>query len=192
MSEEPDISPELEEKLSEQAILQQALEETRHKASDYYDQLLRLRAEFDNFRKRSEREKADARMYGKQEVLMPILSLIDVFEQALAQARAAKDHRQVVKGLEMLHKNFGQFLKTEGIEALSVVGKPFDPQLSEAVEQQETDDGDVGKVLGEIQRGYAYRGQVLRPSRVRVGVARKGQAGEQASKRESGSDAEAS
>jgi len=166
-----DIPPELEEKLSELSILQQALEESKKKSADYYDQLLRLRAEFDNFRKRSEKEKSDARSWGKQDVLMPLLGIVDVFEQALTQAQKAKDTKQIVQGLEFLHKNFAQFLKSEGIEPLHVVGKPFDPHLAEVIDQKEVAEEDVGKVLGEIQKGYSYNGKVLRPSRVRVGVA---------------------
>src|SRR5438067_396942 len=99
------IPPELEEKLSELAILQEAVAENKQKAAEYYDQLLRLKAEFDNYRKRVEKEKSEARLWGKQDVLMPLLSLVDVFEQALAQTQAAKDVKQVVQGLEFLHKN---------------------------------------------------------------------------------------
>jgi molecular chaperone GrpE len=172
MSEQAsDIPPELEEKLSELSILQQALEESKKKSAEYYDQLLRLRAEFDNFRKRSEKEKSDARSWGKQDVLMPLLGIVDVFEQALTQAQKAKDTKQIVQGLEFLHKNFAQFLKSEGIEPLHVVGKDFDPHLAEVIDQKEVAEEEVGKVLGEIQKGYSYNGKVLRPSRVRVGVA---------------------
>lgn len=173
MSDQPPVvPPELEEKLSELAILQQALEEWKKKAADYYDQLLRLKAEFENFRKRSEKEKSDSRNWGKQDVLMPLLGIVDVFEQALAQAQKARDTKQIVQGLEFLHKNFAQFLKSEGIEPLHVVGKHFDPHLAEVIDQKEVPEGEVGKVLGEIQKGYSFNGKVLRPSRVRVGVAK--------------------
>jgi molecular chaperone GrpE len=166
------IPPELEEKLSELTILQQALVESKLKAADYYDQLLRLKAEFENFRKRTEKEKADARGWGKQDVMMPLLSLVDVFEQALAQTQNAKDVKQVTTGLEFLHKNFSNFLKTEGLSALDVIGKPFDHNQAEAVEQVEVENGKVGQVLSEIQKGYSFQGRVIRPARVRVGVAK--------------------
>lgn len=165
------IPPELEEKLSELAILQQALEEAKKKTADYYDQLLRLKAEFENYRKRTEKEKAEARLWGKRDVLMPLLGLVDVFEQALAQTRGARDVRHVLEGLEFLHKNFAGFLKAEGLEALEVLGKPFDPHTAEAVEQVEVSPEQAGHVLDELQKGYAFQGRILRPSRVRVGVA---------------------
>src|SRR5258705_11365738 len=111
MADSPKISPEA---LSELDALREAAEENMAQAAQYYDQLLRLRAEFENFRKRAEREKSEARAWGKQEVLMQLVSLVDVFEQALTQAHTAKDLKQVVQGVEMLHKSFAQFLKTEG------------------------------------------------------------------------------
>src|SRR5258707_13272471 len=112
------------EKLSELAILQQSLEDQKAKAADFYDQLLRLKAEFDNYRKRVEKEKTEARLWGKQDVIIPLLSLVDVFEQALAQAETAKDAKQVAQGLEFLHKNFSNFLKSEGLSPIELVGKP--------------------------------------------------------------------
>jgi len=166
------MSDELDEKLSELGILQQSLEEQKAKAVDYYDQLLRLKAEFDNYRKRVEKEKVEARQWGKQDVLMPLLSLVDVFEQAIAQAENAKDVKQVAVGLEFLHKNFSGFLKSEGLTPLDVVGKALDPHLAEAVEQVEVESDQLGQVLGEIQRGYSFNGRVIRPARVRVGVAK--------------------
>ena len=163
MSEQPEIIPPPD----------QALEESKKKASENYDQLLRLRAEFENFRKRVDREKAEARAWGKQEVLLQLISLLDVFQQAMAQAHSAKDLKHVVQGVDMLHKSFSQFLKAEGLEPIETVGKPFDPQWAEAMEQQEVEADQVGQVLAEIQKGYTFQGRVLRPSRVRVGVAKK-------------------
>ena len=162
-----------QEKRDELAILKESLDGAKAQAADYFDQLLRLKAEFDNFRKRTEREKADARAWGKQEVLMPLISLVDVFEQAMRQAQTAQEMKHVIEGLEFLHKNFSAFLKAEGIEPIDMVGKPFDPHEAEAVEQQEVEDGQAGQVLGEIQKGYRFQGKVLRPGRVKVGVARK-------------------
>lgn len=142
------------------------------KAADYYDQLLRLKAEFDNYRKRVEKEKQEARVWGKQDVIMPLLSLVDIFEQALAQAQNAKDVKQVSVGLEFLHKNFSSFLKSEGLSPIEVVGKAYDPHVAEAVEQVAAEGDQVGQVLSEIQKGYMFQNRVIRPARVRVGVAK--------------------
>src|SRR5476649_1459763 len=113
MSEEnnpiDEVSPEENERTAELAVLQESAQEAEKKSADYYDQLLRLKAEFDNYRKRVEREKVEARQWGKQDVLMPLLSLVDVFDQAMAQVKNAKDVKQVAVGLEFLHKNFSSF-----------------------------------------------------------------------------------
>ncbi len=154
-------------------IISPELEELKKKAADYYDQLLRARAEFDNYRKRVEKEKIEARQWGKQEVLQPLLSLVDVFEQALAQTQTATDVKDVAKGLEFLHKNFSAFLKAEGLEVLETVGKPLDTQKAEVVEQVEVEPDQAGIVLSEMQKGYAIAGRILRAARVRVGVAKK-------------------
>jgi len=167
------IPPELEEKIAELTILQQAYEEQKKKAQENYDQWLRARAEFDNYRKRSEKEKQDARAWGKQDVLLPLLSLVDIFEQALAQTEKATDVAQVRQGLSFLHKNFASFLKTEGLEVIETVGRSPDPHQAEVVEQVEVDGEQVGQVISEVQRGYVLQGKVLRPSRVRVGVEKK-------------------
>jgi len=175
MSEEnpiDEVSAEENEITAELAQLKQAEQEAQKKSADYYDQLLRLRAEFDNYRKRVEKEKVEARQWGKQDVIMPLLSLVDVFEQAMAQAENAKDVKQVAVGLEFLHKNFSSFLKNEGLTPIDLVGKAFDPHLAEAVEQVEVEEDQVGQVLGEIQRGYSLNGRIIRPARVRVGVAK--------------------
>ncbi|MFA5975904.1 MAG: nucleotide exchange factor GrpE [Elusimicrobiota bacterium] len=166
----PEIGPELEEKLAELAILQQAVAEAKQRTAEYYDQLLRLKAEFENYRKRTEKEKADSRLWGKQDVLMPLLGLVDIFEQALAQTQSATDIKQVLTGLEILHKNFAGFLRAEGLQVLDVIGKPLDPHTAEAVERVETPPEQAGQVLAELQKGYAFQGRILRPSRVRVGV----------------------
>ena len=179
------MSDELDEKLSELSILQQSLEEQKAKATDFYDQLLRLKAEFDNYRKRVEKEKIEARTWGKQDMIMPLLSLVDIFEQAMTQAQNAQDVKQVAVGLEFLHKNFSGFLKSEGLFPVEVVGKPFDPHLAEAVEQVEVDEGKVGLVLSEVQKGYRFNGRVIRPARVQVGVAKvKAQLGDWATEQE--------
>jgi molecular chaperone GrpE len=177
MSDQPEVGNDMEEEKAAKAPsgkeLKKALEESKKKAAEYYDQLLRLRAEFDNFRKRGEREKLEARAWGKQEVLLELISLVDIFEQALEHAHKAKDLKDVVSGVEMLHKSFAQFLKTEGLQPILTEGQTFNPLWSEAIEQEEVDGEKVGQVLSELQKGYLFQGRILRPSRVRVGVARK-------------------
>jgi molecular chaperone GrpE len=154
--------------------LQASAEEWQRKAMEYFDQILRFKAEFENFRKRVEREKAEARLWGKQDVLMPLIGIVDIFEQAMGQVQQAKDIKHVIQGMEMLHKSLGQFLKAEGLEPIETVGKPYDPEVAEVIERVEVDDeSQVGMVVAEIQKGYQFQGRILRPGRVRVGVSKK-------------------
>ncbi len=174
MPENPEeIAQSIEDTQTELEVLRTKLAESKSKAAEYYDQLLRSRAEFDNFRKRVEREKTEARLWGKQEVLMELIALVDVFEQAMAHAHKATELKQVIEGVTMLHKNFAQFLKSEGLEPIDSVGKPLDPTTAEVMAQEEVEEEQAGQVLEELQKGYLFKGHVLRPSRVRVGVAKK-------------------
>jgi molecular chaperone GrpE len=168
----------VEQKTAEQAILKQSLDEAKAQAADYYDQILRLKAEFENFRKRSERERADARRWGKEEMVGRLVSLMDVLEQAEAAAHKGADLKSVTIGLDMLYKEFKKLLKEEGLEEIPAeTGSAFDHSVHEAVDTVE-DGGEENRVLGIFQRGYRLNGNLLRPARVKV--SRKHSGGESA------------
>jgi molecular chaperone GrpE len=157
-----------EEKVSELDILRQSLDEAKLKSADYYDQLLRLKAEFDNFRKRMEREKADARRWGKEEIVLRLVSLMDVMEQAESAAHGTADIKSIVLGLDMLYGEFKRLLKEEGLEDVpAIVGEAYDHNAQEAVETVE-DDGAAGRILSVLQKGYRFQGVLFRPARVKV------------------------
>lgn len=141
--------------------------EARKQAADYYDQLIRLKAEFENFRKRAERDKADARRWGKEEMLLQLISLMDVVSQAEAAAQKGSDLKSITSGLHMLYGEFKRLLKDEGIEEVPAEGRKFDPSMHEAVETVE-EEGDDGRILSVLQRGYKFQGNLMRPARVRV------------------------
>ena len=135
---------------------------------DYYDQLLRLKAEFDNYRKRAEREKADARRWGKEEIVLRLVSLMDVMEQAERAAHQAPDIKSIVFGLDMLYGEFKRLLKDEGLEEVAAtVGEPYDHNLQEAVETVESD-GAEGRIVSVLQKGYRFQGALFRPARVKI------------------------
>lgn len=150
-----------EAKTSELAILKQSLDEAK-------DQHLRLRADFDNYRKRVEKEKSDARRWGKEEIVARLVSLMDVLEQAEMAAHKGADLKSVTIGLDMLYKEFKKLLKEEGLEEVPVEpGTPFDHAVQEAVETV-PDAGEENRVLGVFQKGYRLNGNLLRPARVKV------------------------
>jgi molecular chaperone GrpE len=149
-----------EEKISE--------EQAKAKAADYYDQLLRLKAEFENFRRRTEKEKADTYRWGKEEIVLRLVSLMDVMEQAEAAAHGSPDIKSMINGLDMLYREFKRLLKEEGLEEVSAAeGENYDHALHEAVETEEREEDD-GRVLAVLQKGYRFMGHLLRPARVKI------------------------
>jgi molecular chaperone GrpE len=155
------------EKLSELEILQQSLEEKRRLADSYYDQLLRLRAEFDNYRRRTEKEKHTYLTWGKQEVLLKQIHLMDTLDHALASVQTSDNMASIKEGLALIVKEFETMLKGEGISEIKSDGELFDPALHEAIEYVESDRAD-GSVLAVLQKGYALNDKVLRPAKVKV------------------------
>jgi molecular chaperone GrpE len=135
--------------------------------AELMDRLLRRQAEFENFRKRMERERAEMLEFGGIEVLKSILPMMDDFERAL---ETGSEDREYVRGMELIYQRFSEALKKLGLEPMESKGKKFDPKLHHAVDKQETSEHDEDIVLSEYQRGYYWRGRLLRPAMVKVSV----------------------
>jgi molecular chaperone GrpE len=156
-----------EEKLSELEILQQSLEEKKKQADEYYDQLLRLKADFENFRRRTERDKQAHLQWGKEEILLKQIGLLDVLEHALQSARTSTNIESIQKGLELIRQEFAKMIYSEGIAEIESQGKKFDPSVHDAIEQVESDQPE-GTVLETVQKGYQLNGRLIRPAKVKV------------------------
>ncbi len=167
MTEEAE-RPELAEKLSELDILRQSLDDVKAKEKDVYEQLLRLNAEYQNFRKRSETQIAAARSAGREDVLLHIISLGDAMAMAEQSSVNATDVNVLKKGLTLLREQFEKFLSEQGLVAITAAGEVMDPHRHEAIAQVFDADVPEGTVVDEIQKGYTLNGQVVRPARVRV------------------------
>lgn len=139
----------------------------RAERDDLKEFLLRRQAEFDNFRKRTERERADYLQFAGMEAVRDMLPVLDDFDRALKTPCSSPEY---VKGMEMIHNRMFQALKKIGLEPMETAGKAFDPHLHQAVEKVETKDAEDGTILGEFQRGYFFKGKMLRPSMVKVAV----------------------
>ena len=137
-------------------------EELRHRNEKY----LRALADFDNFRKRVERERAAAVRRGKREVILPFLQALDGFERALE--RAAEDSQTVLEGVRSIYREMMRQLEAQGIERFGRRGETFDPRFHEAVASVESDELPPGTIVGEVQSGYRCEDEVLRPARVTV------------------------
>lgn len=143
-------------------------------AKDFYDQLLRLKAEFENYRKRVDREKPELVRYGRTQLLSRLLPLYDVLlaahEQVVRHAELAQDGAaaELTRGLEMIFKEFTRLFESEGVAVIESAGKPYDFNLHEVLGQAEGTDAPSGTVVEELQRGYTLDGKTLRPAKVRV------------------------
>ena len=160
--------PELSEKLSELEILGQSLQDAKEKEKDVYNQLLRLAAEFENYRKRSEARLLESHRSGKEDVLAQILSLADTVVHARESIKEAKDVDSLKKGFSLVAQQFEKFLKEQGLAPIKTKGKKLDPLQHEAVASEENNALEDGTIIEEIQTGYTLSGKVIRPARVRV------------------------
>jgi molecular chaperone GrpE len=136
--------------------------------ADLTDRLLRKQAEFDNFRRRTEREREDFADYANMEAIRPLLGVLDDFERALKAAPA--DGGDFVKGIQLIYSRFADTLTKLGLEPINSVGQKFDPHLHHAVQKAESGEVEEDTVLEEYQKGYNYRGKLLRPAMVKVSV----------------------
>ena len=145
---------------------------------DYYEKYVRLSADFENFRKRTEREKAALLAYGKKDFVEKLLPAYEVMlrQQAHMQKEEADEKgsaqmQSLRAGLNMVLGELKKAFAAERIEKLDVVGKPYDPQTSEAIALVSAPADKDGQVLEEVQMGFSMEGKILRPARVVVGKA---------------------
>jgi molecular chaperone GrpE len=168
--EKTDYTQLRDEKILELEILKQSVKEQKDLAQNYYDQLVRLKADFENYRRRSEKEKNDYLDWGKEKILVKQIDIADVLQQALNSAKAGNNIEGVVVGLEMINKEFSKMLKDEGVE--EIVCEKFDPNICEALDSVESEQED-GKVLAVYQKGYKMNGKLIRTAKVKVAKSNK-------------------
>ncbi|MBI5210688.1 MAG: nucleotide exchange factor GrpE [Elusimicrobia bacterium] len=137
-------------------------------AQDYYDQLLRLKAEFENYRKRVDREKPDYIQLGHAEVLIKLLPIYDLLLKAHQEVQASHTDTPLAKGMEGIFKEFDKIFKEEGVQAMAPEGKPYDAMLHEVLCAVEKAGCPEGTVVDVIQAGFTLHGKALRPAKVRI------------------------
>lgn len=132
------------------------------------DRLVRLQADFENFRRRAQREKTEAHQYGHQNLVKDLLSAVDNLERAIEHARKSAELEGLLQGVELVRRELLTALGKHGVTPIDAVGKPFDPSLHEAMAQ--VPDGSVAPntVIEELQKGYQLRDRLVRPTRVVV------------------------
>ncbi|TLS53743.1 nucleotide exchange factor GrpE [Paenibacillus antri] len=145
------------------------LEAAKRTAEENYQRYLRTQADFDNFRRRARTEKEEFAKYASQKLIEGLLPIIDNFDRAIAASREHSDFDSLAKGVEMIQRQLGQLLESEGLQAIEAIGQPFNPELHQAIMQVPAEEGGAsGIVLEELQKGYMLKEKVIRPSMVKV------------------------
>jgi len=149
---------------------QEALEDLQQKFDDLNNSYLRLHAEFDNFRKRTLKEKADLIKSGGERVLLDILTLVDDFERALAILHEAEDKDAMLEGMDLIYGKFLNFLKQHGVKEIEAIGQLFDADRFEAVTTTPVqEESQKGRVVDCIMKGYVLNEKIIRFPKVIVG-----------------------
>lgn len=159
---------ETQEALDVHAALQQEVNDWRAKAEEYLDRYRRSVAEFDNFRKRVERDRDAERLRMKRELFLQILPLSDDFERALAALRDDQADAAWAEGVALIARKMDKLLAEAGVTPIQAVGRPFDPHYHEALLRAESHEHPEGVVMQELEKGYLLEDTVLRPARVVV------------------------
>src|SRR5438309_4772955 len=143
------------------------LEKEKAKSNDYLRRLQYLQADFENYRKRVEKEMSDTRQFGNQRLLSDLIIVNDELELALGEAEESRENPTIVEGVGMVHKRLQALLSKEGVEKIRSLGSRFNPDLHDAA-LRVVSDKEEGTIVEEIRQGYTLRGKVLRPSIVKV------------------------
>jgi molecular chaperone GrpE len=146
------------------------LKQRAAKADEHWDRLLRTTADFDNYKKRAAREKQDAIKFANENLLQKLIPVLDTFDMALAATQNGQSDavQSLQTGVNMIYQQLRNALLDTGLEEVDATGKTFDPNLHEAVSQQETTDMPEGQVVQQLRKGYKLRERLLRPATVIV------------------------
>jgi len=149
--------------------IQQKTEELKKNENIYKDQLLRMQADFENYKKREEKKKKDFMEYANKDLICKLLSVIDNLERAVSYSHNQKHQSESIrKGIESVLKDFQKILEKEGLAPIKSLGKRFDPYCHEAIMQVESDKYPEDTVTEEITKGYYLKSNVIRPAIVKV------------------------
>ena len=133
-----------------------------------WDKYLRLQAEFDNYRKRSFKERAEFIKFANEGLIIELLSILDGFERGVKSAEHKKDYELLHQGVDMILKQLHSLLETKGLSRIKCLGQKFDPHQHEAMEVIDGEDVEEETVVDELQPGYLFEGRIIRPAKVKV------------------------
>ena len=158
-----------EVEVDQHAALQAQIDQLTQERSTLLDQLLRRQAEFENYRRRVDRERAETYARSRAEVVLELLPVIDNFERALASLEhSGSDAKSLRQGIELIHRQLNDALAKFGLEPVESVGQAFDPNVHEAVSAEPSSEHEENTVIAEFERGYRLGEKLLRPAKVKV------------------------
>jgi molecular chaperone GrpE len=168
----PKETPDQLKPIAEQVVLSKeefaALKAKADGCDAAQDKYVRAHAEFENIRKRLEKEKSDFARYANESLIFEFLPIVDNLEMAEKYIKEAKDFAAVREGVDMIQSQIQKFLKDLGVEKIKTIGEKFDPHLHDPMETDEAKDKDEGLIVGELKPGYRLNGRLLRPASVRI------------------------
>lgn len=168
LSTEEDVVVQQEVELTIEEQYEAKLVELQAKLDDEENRHLRLRADFDNMRRRHQLDRESAEKYRAQSLLSDLLPVLDNFERALQVEATSEEAASIVKGIEMVYRSLIEATEKEGLQVIKAEGELFDPNIHQAVMQEQDSEKDTGVVLRELQKGYILKDRVLRPTMVSV------------------------
>nr|WP_221301927.1 nucleotide exchange factor GrpE [Texcoconibacillus texcoconensis] len=169
VSEEQEIQE--DDKASEQEAKSEQelkIEDLEHQVSDLNERLLRVQADYDNFRRRTKQAKEQEAKYRSQTFLEKLLPVVDNFDRAIQTTPETEEAKNLLEGLDIVYRQLHEALNGEGVKQIETVGQPFDPHVHQAVMQVESDEYDSNVVVEELQTGYQLHDRVIRPAMVKV------------------------
>lgn len=171
IGQETDMNEGSEDNLTDdESLLTKDFDPLQRKYDELNNSYLRLHAEFDNYRKRTIKEKAEIIRSGSERVLLDIISLVDDFERALALLHETDSKDAMLEGMDLIYTKFVNFLSQHGVKEIEAIGMPFDPERFEAVTTIPAQDGtEKGVVVDCIQKGYMLNDKVIRYPKVIIG-----------------------
>jgi molecular chaperone GrpE len=149
-------------------LLKERLAKSEEQTKELEDRLLRLAAEFDNYKKRMAKEFGYLIKNANENLILQLLDTLNNFQRALDSAKTSDDYESFHKGVELIYNHLKEILTKEGLKEIEALGKPFDPNFHEAVTQTESDEHDEGIIIEEISKGYMLNDRLLRASKVVV------------------------
>lgn len=152
----------------EYEALRKKLKEKEAEAAEHLDHLRHLQAEFENYKKRMVKEQTRFLETANKDAISHLLPILDDFERSLAAAEKTKDYHKISEGVRMIYTHLKKALAKEGLEEINPVGEQFDPLWHEAVMQETSDEHEDDTVVEVLQKGYLFKGRVLRPAKVKV------------------------